>query len=162
MNKRKQERGAALVEFAIVVPLLLALMFGFAEIGRALYQQNTLTKAVIAGARYLARSNNTLNTPDCSATAIWSGYAAKAKNLVVYGATAGTGAVLVPNLAIAGVSISHNRVTEDGIDACVIRVSASFLFAGVNGDGKTVPAALLGVVPDITLNAAGEERYIGL
>jgi Flp pilus assembly protein TadG len=45
------ERGAALVEFAIVLPLLLMLVFGIIEFGRAYNNQVTLTHAAREGVR---------------------------------------------------------------------------------------------------------------
>ena len=45
------ERAAAMVEFAIVLPILLLLVFGIIDFGRALYTLNNLTAAVREGAR---------------------------------------------------------------------------------------------------------------
>ncbi len=47
----RSERGAAMVEFAIVLPILLLLVFGIIDFGRALYTLNNLTAAVREGAR---------------------------------------------------------------------------------------------------------------
>ena len=49
------EEGAAILEFALVLPLLLALLAGGFELGRALLLQSALTEAVRGGTRYLAR-----------------------------------------------------------------------------------------------------------
>ncbi len=54
MNIRQFSRStsaAALVEFAIVLPILLLLVFGVVDFGRALYTANNLTSAVREGAR---------------------------------------------------------------------------------------------------------------
>ena len=51
MKKLKRQRGAALVEFAIVVPLLLTLVFGMIEFGVLLYDQQVITNASREGAR---------------------------------------------------------------------------------------------------------------
>lgn len=45
------ERAAAMVEFAIVLPVLLLIVFGIIDFGRALYTMNNLTSAVREGAR---------------------------------------------------------------------------------------------------------------
>ena len=45
------DRGAAAVEFAIVLPLLLLIVFGVIDFGRMLYSQVTLTQAAREGSR---------------------------------------------------------------------------------------------------------------
>ena len=48
------ERGAAAVEMAIVLPLLLLVMGGMVDFGRALFTQNVATNAAREGARMRA------------------------------------------------------------------------------------------------------------
>jgi Flp pilus assembly protein TadG len=48
---RHSEEGQALVEFALVLPLLVVLLFGVIQFGIALNNYVTLTDAVRAGAR---------------------------------------------------------------------------------------------------------------
>ena len=52
------ERGAAAVEFALVVPLLVVLLFGIIEYSKALNTQSTLAAAAREGARSMALGNN--------------------------------------------------------------------------------------------------------
>ena len=47
----KDQNGAALVEFAIALPLLILLLFGIVEFGLLLYNKHILTNACRAGAR---------------------------------------------------------------------------------------------------------------
>ena len=55
MNKRmKTQKGAAMVEFAIVLPLLLVLIFGIIEFGNLLMKFNTLNKITMDAARYMS------------------------------------------------------------------------------------------------------------
>jgi Flp pilus assembly protein TadG len=49
-----RERGAAAVEFALLLPVLLLLVFGIIDFGRALNAQITLTQAAREGARLAA------------------------------------------------------------------------------------------------------------
>jgi len=51
---RKDEKGQSLVEFALVVPMLLLLVFGIAEFGRAWMTKNILTGAAREAVRVLA------------------------------------------------------------------------------------------------------------
>src|SRR5215471_1529570 len=50
----QQDRGAAAVELALVLPVLLLLVFGIIDFGRALNAQITLTQAAREGARLAA------------------------------------------------------------------------------------------------------------
>lgn len=58
-TKRAAMRGAVAVEFAILLIPMLLMVFGVVEYGRALYQYNTLAKAVRDSARLLAQNNPT-------------------------------------------------------------------------------------------------------
>lgn len=50
--KRENFRGQSLVEFALVLPLLLLLVFTFLDLGRAVYYYSAVGNAVREGARY--------------------------------------------------------------------------------------------------------------
>ena len=51
---RRREQGAALVEMALVAPLLLILLFGIWSVARAYNVKNTMDHAVREGARFAA------------------------------------------------------------------------------------------------------------
>jgi Flp pilus assembly pilin Flp len=53
------ERGAAAVEFALVLPVLLLVIFGIIDFGRMLNAQITLTEAAREGARATSLVNDT-------------------------------------------------------------------------------------------------------
>lgn len=59
---REDERGAILVEFALVLPLFLMLLAIVLEIGLALHQQNILEKSVSTAASIAAHSNYPLDS----------------------------------------------------------------------------------------------------
>lgn len=54
MRRRNGERGAAAVEFALVLPVLLILVLGIVEFGRAYNIQTTLSAAAREGVRVMA------------------------------------------------------------------------------------------------------------
>ena len=54
----REERGASAVEFAFVLPLLLVLVVGIAEFGRAFQVSGTLSAAAREGVRTMALQNN--------------------------------------------------------------------------------------------------------
>lgn len=91
----REERGAQLVELAIVLPIFLMLFGAAAEFGRYFYEYTTLDKATRAGSRYLATA------------AVNGTEDANAKNIVVYGNMAGTGTPIVKGLTTANVVITR-------------------------------------------------------
>ena len=81
MQRILTQKGVAIVEFTIVLPLLLLLMLAIAEFGRALYQYNALTKAVRDGARFMSENAFIGDSGQVSTVA-----PTEAKRLVAYGA----------------------------------------------------------------------------
>ena len=157
-----------MVEFAIVLPLLVMLLFGITELGRALYQQNTLYKSVSSGARYLARVNGVLTVNDeggCTSVGAWPDTTSlsAAENLIVYGNTSGDGAPLLPNLddsnAVTIAVESRSLIkTDKTVLTCVITVDAEAAFAGFFGE-IVIPFTS---IETFVIRAETEERYIGL
>lgn len=49
---QRDERGALVVEFGLIVPILFLLVFGIVDFGRAYFTMNNLAAAVREGARY--------------------------------------------------------------------------------------------------------------
>jgi Flp pilus assembly protein TadG len=93
MNKQKSfgtQRGAALIELALITPLLLLLTFITTEFGRAMYEYNAVVKSTRDAVRYLS-----VQTPGTHIT--------EARNLLVYGNTAGTGTPLARGLSLGNV-----------------------------------------------------------
>jgi len=65
------DRGAAAVEFALLLPVLLLLVFGIIDLGRALNAQITLTQAAREGARLAALSEaNVVSRTQTAATGL--------------------------------------------------------------------------------------------
>lgn len=57
-------RGATLVEFALILPLLIILIFGIIEFGLIMYDQQVITNAAREGARYGIVMTDPLNDGD--------------------------------------------------------------------------------------------------
>jgi len=62
----RREDGGAIVEFVVVLPVLLVLMFGIVDFSRAFAQRNNLVSAVREGGRFAA----TLELPCAAETTI--------------------------------------------------------------------------------------------
>lgn len=56
--------GQSLVEFSLVFPIIILLVMGFAEIGRAVYAYNTIANAARQGAR-VAAVNQLADVTEC-------------------------------------------------------------------------------------------------
>lgn len=92
---QSDERGTALVEYAIAATVFLTSMFGVIEFGRALWTHNALSDAARRGARYAV-----LHSADD---------ANKVKNVVVYGNESGGDTPLLPNLSTANVNVNYSQ-----------------------------------------------------
>jgi Flp pilus assembly protein TadG len=93
MKTHTHQRGVAAIEFAILLPLLLFIVFGITEFGRALYAYNTILKGTRDAARYAMTQN-----PGGGADAV-------TKCLAVYGTTDCSGTPLTPGLTTDAVSV---------------------------------------------------------
>jgi Flp pilus assembly protein TadG len=80
-----------------VLPIFILLFGATAEFGRYFYEYTTLAKSARVGARYLATA------------AVNSTEDANAKNIVVYGNSAGTG-----NPILSGLSTTNVTITRSG------------------------------------------------
>jgi Flp pilus assembly protein TadG len=74
LRRRVRDRGTATVEFALVVPILLMLVFGIVDFGRMASMRTQLTAAARAGAQAYALGAN----PTSAAQAIVPGATASA------------------------------------------------------------------------------------
>lgn len=87
---KREQKGVALVEFALILPFLLLLSIIAIDFGRAIWEYNTLTKSVRDAARYLS-----IQTPGTNVNV--------AQNLMVYGNRSGTGTPLATGLSLTNV-----------------------------------------------------------
>lgn len=67
---RRDERGTALVEFALIAPLLFLLLFGIIDFGRALNYYNQVTQLAGQGARAAVVNRNPDGTAITSGTSL--------------------------------------------------------------------------------------------
>jgi hypothetical protein len=97
---KRNQRGAALVEFAIGATVFLTAMFAVLEFGRALWTHNALADAARRGARYAV-----IHGPNAAAV----------KNVVVYGDPAGGDKALVPDLEVDNVDVDYSTTPPFGL-----------------------------------------------
>jgi Flp pilus assembly protein TadG len=103
----ERQRGVAAVEFALVIILLLIIVAGIIEFGRAFWYYNALTKATRDGARFMSVS--TANIGDSVAAA---------KDLVIDAANAAN----VPGFGQSNVEVTCDGTTCANVAPEVVRV----------------------------------------
>jgi Flp pilus assembly protein TadG len=112
----EREDGNAMIELAVVLPVLLLLFVGAAEVGRMFYTYTTLAKATKLGARYLSTSKQASSAVAADRTAATTA----AQNLVVCGFTDCTGqTAIAPGLTTAKVAVT---LPTTGANASYVRV----------------------------------------
>jgi Flp pilus assembly protein TadG len=132
-GRSARDRGAAAVEFALVLPLLLLLVFGIIDFGRALNAQLTLTQAAREGVRLAA-----LGYPAADVQAQAQAAAPALSGVSVTVATAcQPGAGPAANAQV-NVSYSFSFITPVG--------AIAGLFAG-SGFGSPITLSAQGVMP---------------
>jgi Flp pilus assembly protein TadG len=145
-----RQLGLAALEFAIVLPVLLLLLLVTAELGRVMFQYNTLTKSVGAGARYLAANALPGTTGVISISAEVE---ATARNLVVFGSPGGGGTPLLPGLSTGAVSVVQTSATH-------VRVSAEYAYAPLFSEIPVFGLATGSITVPATLRALAEMRAL--
>jgi Flp pilus assembly protein TadG len=103
LKSRRKACGAAVIEFALLLVLLLMFVAGVVEFGRAFWYYDALTKATRDGARYLS------NTRVSALVALDAATQDQAKQMVVDAAALAQ----VPGFAAADVSV----ICEPSCDA---------------------------------------------
>jgi Flp pilus assembly protein TadG len=148
--KRENERGLAMVEFMIVLPVILFIMLGVTEIGRVLMRYNVLTKSMQDAARHasvyaLAGATQVVN--------IDAALDAEIRNLVVFGNPQGTGTPVLNGLTTGQISIT---VPQAGW----VQINASYPYVPVMG--TRIPSFGLGATPSMSfdLNASVTMRAL--
>lgn len=69
VSRHRTDRGAAAVEFALILPVLFLVIAGIVDLGRAMYTQSIVTNAAREGARAAIASSATAGDVTTRATA---------------------------------------------------------------------------------------------
>lgn len=125
MRVRRSDEGAVAVEFALVIPVLLLLLFGIVDFGRLLYVKNALVYATADGARAAALHSTTVGSNETqTAVAIVTAAAASMNITSVSGQ--GT-AVTVPTTPASKFKLCPPD-TSAAVESATAIVSASIPF----------------------------------
>ncbi|AOA06111.1 MULTISPECIES: TadE/TadG family type IV pilus assembly protein [Pseudomonas] len=140
LRSARAQRGLAMIELALTLPLLVLLMLAFAEFGRMLFQYNSLQQASRDAGRYVASQamNTTLGTVVLSSTLI-----SQTQNVAVYGIPSNPNGypAVVPGLTTGNVTVS-------AVGTDHVQVSIAYTFVPVIASalpalyGSSVPLGL--------------------
>ena len=130
----KQEKGIAMLEFAIALPFLILLLAITGEIGYLLYQQSNLNKLIENGAIFAAK-NTRLGS---GLVKIDAQTLQETRNLVTYGNINGAGDKLIDSINPSDINLDCTYGTSDGFceasdGISAITIKASVVYAPVLG-----------------------------
>lgn len=156
-------RGTSIIEMALVMPLLLSLLAGVVEMGRALHHHQVLETSVRDAVRYLSRVPDVGHPPGTPCAAPGAGTAAEtARTLAMYGTTMATAAPLlvywtntVPQeVCIRTTTRTLTDETGATFDVTVVSMDVAVEYADIG---------LLGLIgmDGLRLTASHEEIHIG-
>ncbi|PAQ07486.1 pilus assembly protein TadE [Mesorhizobium temperatum] len=160
---RREQRGTALVEMALIAPLMLILSAGVFEFGNMIHKKLLMEAGLSDAARFAARCNSQLYTK----AGLTINCADTATNIAVFGNAAGTGNARIVGWQKANVTVTiaasgscHDAVVA-GVtlyrattaQVCIVRAAGTLAYGGIG------MLSLVGIGP-MTLNASHEERLI--
>ena len=106
--------GATAVEFALVVPMFLMLVFGAIEFGRILWTKQALQETAVAGARCMAIAQGTKPNGSCASSGSYSSSSATTyvQNVAKgWGLSVPSSGVALNNAASCGGTTGFSQVT---------------------------------------------------
>jgi len=148
---KRSQKGLAAVEMTIILPVMLMMFIATAEVGKFLYDYNTLTKAERNGARFLAANAQVGKAGDAAADTGVGGYAYRATNLIVYGDITSGGTPLLNGLSIDDVTIT--APTDELIQVSVTYDYTPIMFATFAGFGFNQTNLQIPITSTVTMRA---------
>ncbi|WP_028768882.1 TadE/TadG family type IV pilus assembly protein [Shewanella fidelis] len=120
---RKQQQGIAVIEFTLVLPILVLIIFTTVELGRLLFQYSELTRMARSGGRFIANTaivNTTGTLPSTLSDANCDFCISKMKRVLLAGDTVNSASNL------SGLTAADITVVEYPADSGVLVVSVSY------------------------------------
>lgn len=144
-NGIRKQKGASILEFLVIVPVLFTLAITAIEFGAIFTRLNTLTKSVQDATRYL--SDSSVNKSNTAAQQTI------ASNLIIYGMV-GTGTQILPGVfnapAITNPDVNHVRISVVYNHTPIVGQALSGLLQLLGGSGINL---------SFPLNASSVLRY---
>jgi Flp pilus assembly protein TadG len=139
MSSRSRERGSALIEAAITIPILLLLMVGIFEVGRAFETWQVLSNAAREG----ARMSVTPNSDEVTTSALVRQYMADGQ--LTESAAADVDVNKDATIVVNGTNVGASQVTVDyPFEFIVLQPIARLVVPGTDtGEAITMRATAL-------------------
>ena len=163
---KRDKRGTALIEMSLLLPIIVLLMGGMAEFGRALQQHHVASKGVKSAARYLARVPGNRSCTQAN----WDSYLTQAKSIAQRGSLDGSAPLVIPNwdasatftvtvtcIPNAPDAITGIRPYRDQENMPILTVSTSFNFDDFGMLGLLEVTGLSA----LTITTSHQQMYIG-
>jgi Flp pilus assembly protein TadG len=145
---RTGEGGATAVEFALLLPLLTILLFGFIEVGRLLWDYHIVSASVRDAARYAARLD-----ASCATGGTLNGDVTRVKRLARTGSVDGTTPLLPGWTDDATVTVTVTCVDNPGGTTWSGRYKGMLQFPRVTVTAAAPHVSLFGgLLPGLKLN----------
>jgi hypothetical protein len=146
----RANRGAALVEAALVIPVMVILMAGLFEFGRAFYVYQSVEKSVRVSARYLARVPLHQLEAAVPGDPIFLRAEQIAWEEFLFAGVAASGFTFTG--PVLSYKIAEDEDEDDRLDSIRVSVSAAI----------DLPLlSIIGVGTNLTLGATHEQPFIG-
>jgi Flp pilus assembly protein TadG len=129
-GRRHGESGNAAVEFALVLPLLLTVMFAIIELGYCLFNYQMLTGAARVGARNFAVSRATTTTPYATTRSVISTAANGLKSATLL--AAGNITLAVAGTTCASDAACVTALVQGATATVTVKYPCSIVVMGVN------------------------------
>jgi Flp pilus assembly protein TadG len=145
--RRRDERGAEMVEFALVVVLLIALLYGIVSYGLILAAQSTITQAAADGARagIVANASGGSTGPPCTTSACTVGEGQAATDVAWMGkGTCGTSSTSTATITCVATEVPcpSNANNECLTVTVTYNYGSSPLFPELPGMGVITPSTI--------------------
>jgi len=146
MRRRRQQnqKGQAALEFALLAPILMLLLFGVVQLARVYYTYHTLQKALRGGAGFIAHLSDVNYCDDQNESFL------DARNYIVFGNLQGSGSPVVNGLTPEMVQIIPERADVD---------TASVALCACSSDGASCDITSAGRAPDYVVVNLGEAGF---
>ena len=158
----RETKGAALVEFTLALPLLIALAAGVTEMGLLLHEQHVVTKSLRDAARFAARTPLPTATCPLSGQPEWAGIIDATRTVAMRGKLDINAPLLVPALNDPNmISVAETCIAPAGLGSPatggipVITVSADVPHQGIGF------LSILGLT-NVRVQSSHSQMWVGL